>query len=280
MSHVLPALLVAAALMPALTHAEDCKFSEQRDFDVDAASLKTLALDLGASDATIEGVAGLTKVEVRGRICASSKEGLAPFQVEHKREGDRLIVTARHQSSAVNISIGGVRYAGLKLAVRVPSALAVVVKAAAGDVDVRGVAALDFDTDAGDLNVNDVSGEVRLRLDAGDVKGGKLGSLHVLSSAAGDIALSGVRGDVAIDDVSTGDVVLEDIGGSVAVKRLETGDLHLRHVARDVRVESMDTGDLQVEDVGGDLTVRSHGMGDISHSGVRGKIDIPRESDD
>lgn len=278
MYRVLAIAALLAALVSGRALADDCKFSERRDFDVDAASLKTLALDLGASDATIEGVAGLTKVEVRGRICASSKEGLAPFQVEHKREGDRLIVTVRHESSAVNISIGGVRYAGLKLAVRMPRDLALKVDAAAGDVDVSSVASLDFKSSAGDLKLNDIAGAVVLDLAAGDVEGGGLGSLEVKRAAAGDIKLHDVHGDARLAGISAGDLHLDKVGGSVEIGNIDTGDVRLGQIAHDVRVQSLGTGDLDVDGVGGDLVVRSHGLGDITHRNVRGKVEVPRDS--
>ena len=49
-----PALVGVAltALIPALAAANECRFTAQHDFDVDAAGLKTLAFSLGSSDAS------------------------------------------------------------------------------------------------------------------------------------------------------------------------------------------------------------------------------------
>ena len=62
------ALLV---LLPAFAAANECQFTARHDFDVDAAGLATVAFALGSTDVVVEGVADLSKVEVRGRACAS-----------------------------------------------------------------------------------------------------------------------------------------------------------------------------------------------------------------
>lgn len=275
MSRMFACAVLIAAFTPALASADACKLSAQRDFDVDAAGLKTLKLELGASDAHIIGVAGLTKVEVRGRACADDQAQLDRMQVTQARTGDVLDVAAKLESSAINIGFGHSGTIGLKLDVRVPASLALRVNAAAGDVDVRGVASLEFDSVAGDLKVNDVAGAVVLSLAAGDVEGGNLGSLEVKRSAAGDIKLHDVKGDAHLAGVGAGDVSLSKVDGSVEIGNIGAGDVHVSQVALDVHVTSLGIGDLEVEDVGGDLVVRSQGLGDINHRNVRGKVEVP-----
>ena len=48
--------LFLLALLPAAAGAE-CRYSADRNFDIPAAGLKTVAFDLGSSDLVIEGVA-------------------------------------------------------------------------------------------------------------------------------------------------------------------------------------------------------------------------------
>ena len=68
-------LLFLIVLVPVIGLADECRFTAQRDFDVDVAGLKTLAIALESHDVEVEGVSGLTKVEVRGRACASERPG-------------------------------------------------------------------------------------------------------------------------------------------------------------------------------------------------------------
>src|SRR5882757_7428877 len=78
--HRLPSLFLLA-LLPAAAGAE-CRYSTDRNFDIPAAGLNTVAFDLGSSDLVIEGVPGLTQVEVRGRACASDPAWLDQLTVD------------------------------------------------------------------------------------------------------------------------------------------------------------------------------------------------------
>jgi hypothetical protein len=59
-------LLFLVALLPAFAAANECRFTAQHDFEVDAAGLKSVAFELGSTDVVVEGVPDLAKVEVRG----------------------------------------------------------------------------------------------------------------------------------------------------------------------------------------------------------------------
>jgi len=270
--------LILFALFPAFAAASDCRYEARRDFDVDAAGLKTLALRIGSSDLVVEGVPGLAKVEVRGRACASNAEWLEGLRVDQKRSGDRLEI-APHQNQDQRWSWFESSYAFVDLELRVPAALAVELRSGSGDARIRNVASLDYDGSSGDLRVDKVAGPVTLSLSSGDVDGGDIGSLAVRSVSSGDLSLRDIRGDVTIDRVGSGDVSLDNVGGSVTVGRVGSGDVRISHVDRGVGVGSLGSGDVTVSDVGGDFTVRSKGSGEVRHRGVRGKVDVPRDDD-
>jgi DUF4097 and DUF4098 domain-containing protein YvlB len=272
-------LLFLAPFVSVASAADHCQFTAQRDFDVDAAGLKTLALQLGSSDAHVEGVAGLTKVEVRGRACASQQDWLDKLTVEQQRSGDRLVVTAHEDHSGMSWGMGS-SYAGIDLRVRVPTSLAIDVHSASGDADVRGVASLAFQSASGDLQVDGIAGALVVEVASGDIEGKDLGSLDARSIASGDVRLRNVRGDARIGRVASGDVTLDHVGGVVDVGSVGSGDLRVSHVTRDVRVESIGSGDVEASDVGGNFTVVRGGHGDVRHHDVRGKVDVPKDRDD
>ena len=186
--------------------ADHCQFTAQRDFDVDAAGLKTLALQLASTDAHVEGVAGLTKVEVRGRACASQQDWLDKLTVEQQRSGDRLVVTPHEEHSGSNWSLVGSNYAWIDLRVRVPASLAIDIHSASGDADVRDVAALAFQSASGDLRVEKVAGAFSAEVASGDIDGNDVGSLDLRRTASGDIRLRNVHGEARVGNVGSGDI--------------------------------------------------------------------------
>ncbi|WP_306580873.1 DUF4097 family beta strand repeat-containing protein [Dokdonella sp.] len=266
--------------LPLGAAAAECRFSAQRDFDVDAAALKTLALDLAASDVWVEGVPGLDKVEVRARACASRQDWLEALTVEHAVAADRLTVTPKGRDASVNISLLGSSYAWIELRIRVPQRLAVAVTTGAGDADVRKVAALEFKSGSGDLQVHDIAGAVVLALGSADASGANIGSLELRAVASGDVDLRQIRGDAKLGPIGSGDVVLDGVGGKVSAESVGSGDLELTHVTGDVQLESIGSGDLRVRDVGGNLRVARHGSGDIDYRDVRGKVELPGLNDE
>ena len=271
-------LTLLVLLAPALAGANECRFTAQHDFDVDAAGLKTLAVALGSSDVRVEGVAGLTKVEIRGKACASDEQWLSGLDVEQVRAGDRLTVTPR-QAREAGWHWFGSSYAYIDVEVRVPTTLGVDVHGSSGDADVRNVASVAFQGSSGDLSVNRIAGLLSVQVSSGDVKGGEIGSVDVQRTSSGDVELRDIRGDVKAERTGSGDLGFDNVQGRVEIGDVGSGDVVARHVGGDVTVNAIGSGDVTVSDIGGDFTVRAKGSGDVNHSGVRGKVSVPREND-
>ena len=270
------ALLV---LLPALAAANECQFTARHDFDVDAAGLATVAFALGSTDVVVEGVADLSKVEVRGRACASEQDWLAGLGVDQQRSGDRLTITP-HERRDTNWNWFHSSYAYIELHVRVPARLAIDIHGSSGDANVSNVAALVFDASSGDLEVDKVAGPLTVAVSSGDVSGGDVGSLEVRRTSSGDITLHDVRGDVKVAGTGSGDLHFDNVGGSVAIGSVGSGDVSANHVERDVTLDSIGSGDVSVDGIGGNFTVRSQGSGDVRHHDVRGTVSVPHRNDD
>lgn len=265
-------LSLLLVLAPSIACADSCRFEAARDLDIPRENANTLAFDLSSSDVEVEGVAGLAKIEVRGRACASTESALAEMTVEQKRDGDRIVVTARearHQSG----SWFGFGSYGLRVKVRAPADLAVKIDSKSGDARVVGVAALDFYSSSGDLVVHDVAGAVRLKLDSGDARADHLGSLVVDRVTSGDVMVRDVRGDVRVGRVGSGDVHLAGVGGSVEIESIGSGDLSLSAVEHDASIGKVGSGDVVVDGVGGNLKFAARRDDDeIRYSNVAGKV--------
>lgn len=259
--------------------ANPCKFTTDRNLEIDPNGLRTLAFELGSSDLRVEGVPGLAKVEVHGRACASEESRLAGLTVEQSRSGDRVTLTP-HQANEQTFSLFGSSYAYIDLEVRVPGSLAIEVKTRSGDADIANVAALDFSAHSGDLILHRVAGEVGVDVHSGDVTADDIGSLTVRHAGSGDIRAHGVRGDVKVGNVGSGDLGFVDVGRGVQVESIGSGDINVNHANGNVLIGSIGSGDVTVSGIGGDFTVRSAGSGDIHHRDVKGRIDVPHRADD
>lgn len=269
-------LMFLIALLPSITFAATpCEFSAQRDFDVDAAGIETLVLALASDDVEVEGVAGLERIEVRGKACTSNEARLAELVIEQQRTGKDLALTTRAHSS--DFRLFGSNYAYIDIVLRVPQRLTVGIRGSSGDAQVKGIAALDFDTRSGDLVANAIAGPLGIKTASGDIRGSGVGSVHVRSTASGDISLRDVRGDVHVAQSGSGDLEFDQVGGGVEIGSAGSGDVSVHHVDRDVVIGSMGSGDVEVSDVGGDLRVRSSGSGDVSHRDVRGTVSVPED---
>ncbi len=261
-------------LLATAAHADSCEHSARHDFDIDAAGLRTLVVELGSTDLDVRGVAGLTRVEVRGKACASDAERLAHLRVSQRRDGDRAIVKAEREG-ANSWTLFGSSYAYLDLEVRVPATLALEIESGSGDAVVREVAALSWRAGSGDLEAGRIAGDMTARVGSGDIEAEDVGRFELHSTGSGDIDVDGVRGDVEVGGGGSGDLQFSRVGGSVRIGDIGSGDVTLREIGGDVLVDSTGSGDVSADGVRGSLTVRSQGSGDTTHRNVSGKVDVP-----
>lgn len=274
------ALLACATLLTAsFTAAADqpCRYSAPRNAEIDAAGLKTLAVEIGPDNLVIQGQPGLAKIEVRGTACASNEKWLPDIKVDTARQGDAASIVAQDGNrgnqffSIFNLVEGGT-YAYLKLDVRVPQALAVKLKLGSGDADASKLAALDATVGSGDLKVNGVAGELGLRVGSGDVVASDVGSLNVSSVGSGDASVDGIHGDAHAGAVGSGDLVLGNVSGNVSIGSVASGDAKVSGVGGSVKTQSVGSGDLVVRDVKHDVTVGSVASGDANVERAGGNV--------
>lgn len=260
--------------------ATECRYSAPRNVDLEATTLKSLLLNLGSADAHVTGVAGLSRVEVRGTACASNQEWLKDLQLDTSRSGDSATVTVRREDNDSIFSFFGfARYAYMKLTVRVPPQLAVAIRSGSGDVVAETLASLDFHAGSGDLQADGITGTLALQVGSGDVEARHVGSVQLSSTGSGDVTVAGISGDVHADQSGSGNLHFSNVGGGVWVGSVGSGDVKLEDIGRDVQVGSIGSGDVAVDDVGGNLQVGAAGSGDVTYHGVRGTVHVPKDED-
>ena len=247
----------------ALAWAEDdCAFRAERSLDVDAKGLSLLKLDTGAGDLVVEGVAGLSNIELRGKACASAQDVLDDIQLTQQREGATATAATKIPDIGDNWSIFGAgHYAYMYVRVRMPSGLKLDLRDSSGDLEVSGL--------TNGLDLKDSSGDIKLRDLAGAVN---------VTDTSGDIEVKGISGDFTVISDSSGDINVDDVKGSAVVQEDSSGDISLRHVGGDARVDRDSSGDITFEDVGRDAVVGADGSGDITADGVKGNFTVGAKS--
>lgn len=273
--------LALLALAGVAAGAEPCRYSAPRNVDLEATTLKSLLVELRATDAHVVGVTGLSKIEVRGTACASDRQWLDDLQIDAHSSGSEATITARTGDHDNNFNLfGGSRYAYLKLNVSVPSQLAVAIRSGSGDVVAASLAALDYHSGSGDLKASQIAGPLTLELGSADVDAHGVGSVDLHRTGSGDVTVSDVGGEVRADHSGSGDLHFSDVKGNVSVGSVGSGDVRLANIAGDVQVDSIGSGELIVDGVTGKLDVGATGSGDVSYHDVKGSVHVPSRDDD
>lgn len=275
MSHRILAVLGGLCMAGAAT-ASDCEFRAERTLSLDAAAVSTLELTTGAGDLEVRGEAGLDQVMVRGVACASDAERLAAIQLQHREGDDRLRVATKFPEAGSGFGWFGSSYQYMDVVVRMPARLLLEGTDSSGDASVRGVAGVSMHDSSGDLEIEDIAGEVRITDSSGDIEvRGTGGGLRIPSDSSGDIEADDIAGTVQIDRDSSGDIVLRQVGGDARVEVDSSGGIRFVDVTGSATVGTDSSGSIAATRIGRDFTVRHDGSGDIDHSEVGGTVRVP-----
>lgn len=252
-STLLAATLLLGAAQSALAQSSDqCRHEAQRTADIDASGASLLAIKAGAGSLRIEGKAGLDRVVIRGRACASDARLLEEIQLRAERRGSDVVVEAMQRIEGWSFT--GRRYASLDLVIEVPARMAARIDDGSGSIDITDLGAVDITDGSGEITGRDLHGDVRIK------------------DGSGGITLTDLAGGVNIDDGS-GSIELRGIGGLIEIKD-GSGEIDVRTARNSVRI-SDGSGGIEVADVDGDFIVTRSGSGGIGYNNVKGRIDIP-----
>ena len=136
---------------------------------------------------------------------------------------------------------------------------------------------LDLESSGGDIEIEDLRGDVRARSSGGDVVMGNIREATVdVRTSGGDIRLESGDADTRMK-TSGGDIHIENANGSTEA-RTSGGDITIEHADGEVDVRTSG-GDIQIENTAGDLTATSSG-GDIRIEHGRGRLSIETSGGD
>ncbi|TDD45507.1 hypothetical protein E1263_38525 [Kribbella antibiotica] len=153
--------------------------------------------------------------------------------------------------------------------VTVPRGTKVVGENGSGDLSLTGVAGVDADSRSGQVQLNDVSGDVQLDLTSGDVDINNLVGRLQIKANSGDIEADGLRGGAIDIETSSGDIGLD---------LTEANDVRVKGTSGDVEITaptgyrvSTDTRSGEVENALGNDSAGAHSL---TASTVSGDIEL------
>ena len=253
-ARVLTAALLLGTAAPLFSQSrENCRHESQKMATVNAAGARALVVKVGAGALKVEGRAGLDRVIVRGRACASSVGLLEDVRLRAERNGSEVHVESVMPDQGWTLA--GQRYASLDLVIEVPERMAADISDGSGSIDITNLGAVTITDGSGEITGTNLHGGVRVR------------------DGSGGITLTDLAGAVSIHDGS-GEIELSNVGGQVEIVD-GSGEIEVRSARSSVRV-SDGSGSINVSDVAGNLTVERDGSGAIEYANVRGTVDIPR----
>jgi DUF4097 and DUF4098 domain-containing protein YvlB len=229
--------ILMAMFLASFASSAASDYTETRDLAIDAAGLELLFINAGAGKVDVEGVDGISRIEVKATIVISDADEDDARKIMEKRLELSL---DSHDGQAVLKSwfehgfwgSGSDRH--IDLEIRAPATLAISIDDGSGSIDIRNFASY--------VRIDDGSGSIDVHT---------VGALDI-DDGSGSIDVTNVTGDVFIDDGS-GTITVDKVGGSVTV---DDG-----------------SGSIRVTDVAEDLIILDGGSGSISFSNVRGTVE-------
>lgn len=251
---VLTTALLLGTAAPLISQAqENCRHEAQRTATVAAGDARILMVKAGAGSLKIEGKAGLDRVIVRGRACASSAGLLEDIQLRAERSGSDVQVESILPEQRWTLT--GHSYVSLDLVIEVPERMAADIADGSGSIEISNLGAVTIEDGSGEITGTGLHGDVRVRDASGSITLTDLGGAVNIHDASGSIELRNVAGQIEIEDGS--------------------GEIDVRDARNSVRIRD-GSGNIDVSDVSGNLTVERDGSGAVEYANVRGTVDIPR----
>ncbi len=224
--------LVALLAMSSLAFS----YQAEKNLTLPADGILKLSIDAGAGSLKIEGVEGLSSIEVTAEIIVRglSDRRIDDFLNDHllfslKKEGAEAVLNGYFKSDHFRLFF---REALVNLTVRMPKAMALYV-----------------DDGSGWLTINNIRGEVTIDDGSGEMTAENIEGDLIIDDGSGDIEARNITGNVRIDDGS-GSMTITRVGGTVTVDD-GSGGIFIKDVEKDVILESTGSGDVETANIRG-----------------------------
>jgi len=205
-------------------------YETEKDLTLPAEGLRQLIVDAGAGSLKIEGVEGLSAIEVKAQIFV---RGIRAGNIEEFL-GDHLRLSLEKSGSAAVLKgyfhFSGISFfageASIDLTVRMPKTMDLEVDDGSGWLGIRGIQGeVEIDDGSGDLTVENIEGNLKIDDGSGDINVRDVTGWVVIDDGSGSMEVIKVGKDVTVDDGSGG-IFIEDVGGDVILESTGSGSVH------------------------------------------------------
>ena len=184
-------MLLCACLVSSGLQASDCKHEKSIDQTLDLAGSEELSVLAGAGELRITGTKGGDLALIKGRVCVSEEEWLEESGV--KTSGGKLAeIIVYLPDTDGDWSWSGNRYAYLDLELEVPEDVRLNVKDSSGDLEMKGVGAVDLQDSSGDIDITLAMGPVSIRIHPEKLNSTTLVGMSTLNQTAPAIFTEGI----------------------------------------------------------------------------------------
>lgn len=245
-------LLAVVLTAPLSSYADNCSYSKDLSFSVQASALSGLQMDIGAGNLVIEGDSASNEIRVEATACANSSRRLEELQLTHRVHDSELRVrTERHRGRGLLswLSLGS-NYSYIDLEVSMPSTLSLDIEDGSGGIEISNISRLMLKDGSGYITINGASGNV------------------TIDDGSGSITVSRVRGTVSVDDGS-GPILIRD-SNQVAIVDDGSGEISIENILDSVHIHNDGSGGIRISDVAGNVEIDDAGSGSVDVRGIAG----------
>jgi DUF4097 and DUF4098 domain-containing protein YvlB len=207
----------------------------------------------------------ITKVQVNGASDLTVRIGAATtvHRTVHYAENDPGKNTWRVQGDTLIIENCNHADCSVDYSLTVPQGTSITGETGSGDLDLDGLAKVNFQTHSGDAVVRNVHGSVNVGASSGTVTVSDVTGSVAVSADSGDVNVANVSGTVSAK-ASSGDVVTNGIGGQVEVDA-SSGDISIQMTAAQNVTAHSGSGEVNVTVPTGQYQVRTDtGSGEVT----------------
>ena len=231
-------------------------WEQTESLTLEVKGINLLEIDSGAGFLEIQGIPGLSRIEVTAEIIVRGmRREKAQRFIEEKLElrlekwGTRARLVGKFKSHFSWFNWGEKL---CNLTVRVPEEINLSIDDSSGSIVIHKLNGnLNIDDGSGDIQVSDVTGEV------------------TIEDSSGDLKVTHIQGPVFIDDGS-GAIFLKDIAGQVRIDD-GSGEIRVSRVKGKVTI-SDGSGSIWVEEVDQDVIIQEDGSGQVYLAKIKGRV--------
>ena len=245
--------LILAAPTQALAWGWDCSHSKDFKNTVSLSAGQAIQVHAGAGSLEIKG-RDIDEVRISAEMCSADEEELEKLTVLDKVEDGELVIRTFFPKTNGWKKSGHSR---IDLVLEVPKSAVMKVWDSSGEAEVADIADLDMVDSSGALDVENISGNVKIKDSSGQIDVDEVG---------GDVTISDSSGAIDVSDVQGQFVVLVDSSGSIEGKR----------IGKDMIVKIDSSGSIEADRIGGDFIVEKDGSGGIDYEDVKGEVRLPK----